>query len=235
MLALLVCGAAVAMSELTEEKTYSWRYRMTVNVDTPEGLKTGSAVREVAVTFKPRPGYSPNPYHASHTMRGEAVAVDLGERGVLFALITFDSYPEVTATFEGPPAFTLEGAEFYSALKDAKAALDPARYPSYPALVTFADPDDPKSVQSVMTFERTGKLKDGTFAVTEDQTEELFGEGVRVESITVEMTDDPVTWGVVEMFLPKNFREEITDNWRKLPMHERGRLVDLINFKQGTE
>ncbi|GAB5512216.1 MAG: hypothetical protein Rhims3KO_36170 [Hyphomicrobiales bacterium] len=233
--ALLIGGAAVAMSELTEEKTYSWRYRMTVNVETPEGLKSGSGVREVEVTFKPRPGYSPNPYHASHRMRGEAVPVDLGERGVLFALITFDSYPEVTSTFEGPPAFTLEGAEFYSALKNAKATLDPLRYPSYPGLVTFVDPDDPKSVQSVMTFKRTGRLKDGTFAVAEDRTEELFGEGVRIESITVEMTDDPVDWGRVDAFFPDNFWESFGEWWKSLDMRERSRLAHNFSFKTGEQ
>ncbi len=228
------------MSELTEETVYSWRYRITVNVDTPEGLKSGSAVREVEVTFKPRPEYTPHPYHSSHKMRGEAVAVDLGERGVLFALITPDSYPEVTATFRGPPAFTLEGAEFYSDLKDAKATLDPTRYPNYPQLVTFTDPDDPKSVENILTIERVGKgystkIWDRVYKVTENRMDELFGDGVRIESITVEMTDDPVTWGVVETYLPKNFKEEITDNWRNLPMQERGRLADLIRFKQGQE
>jgi hypothetical protein len=41
-------GFAYAASELSSDnKTYSWRYKMTVEVETPEGIKTGSAVRQM--------------------------------------------------------------------------------------------------------------------------------------------------------------------------------------------
>lgn len=35
-----------------------------------------------------------------------------------------------------------------------------------------------------------------------DHFEELFGEGVKLKSITLEITDEPVTWGVVDEWLP---------------------------------
>ena len=41
---ILTAGTAFAMSDLYVSGT--WRYRITVEVETPEGLKSGSAVRE---------------------------------------------------------------------------------------------------------------------------------------------------------------------------------------------
>ncbi len=63
---------------------WEWRYKVTLTVETPEGLKTGYAVREHS--YEPPLFYFPNGVGSSRTF-GEAVAVDLGERGYLFALI----------------------------------------------------------------------------------------------------------------------------------------------------
>jgi hypothetical protein len=43
----LLLGIAVAEAAEVTPLAGSWRYKMTVEVETPEGLKTGSAVREV--------------------------------------------------------------------------------------------------------------------------------------------------------------------------------------------
>ena len=56
ILGVLIIGGvtfAYAMSELNGNKSYSWRYKMTVEIETPEGIKTGSAVREVTILFTP--------------------------------------------------------------------------------------------------------------------------------------------------------------------------------------
>lgn len=58
---------------------------MTITVDTPEGLKSGSAVREVFVQYQP--GFMGVQAGGHATLRGEAVEVDLGARGKLFALM----------------------------------------------------------------------------------------------------------------------------------------------------
>ena len=42
---VLVAGTAFAMSDYIVPST--WRYKITVEVETPEGIKSGSAVREV--------------------------------------------------------------------------------------------------------------------------------------------------------------------------------------------
>ncbi len=39
--------------------------------------------------------------------------------------------------------------------------------------------------------------------------EDVFGEGVKLKSITVEITDEPVTWGVVDKVFACRFTEEM--------------------------
>lgn len=165
-----------------ESKVYGWRYKMTVSVETPEGLKTGSAVREVSVKFEPRPGYKPQPYHVTTKVKGEAVVVDLGERGVLFALIDPDDYRFIFEAFPGPPGLTLEGAEFYSGLpvgKEGKALS------KLPWLVTFLDRSEPKTIT----------------AITKDNITDIFGEGVILKDVNVAIASDAVTWGTLRNYL----------------------------------
>jgi hypothetical protein len=68
--ALSACGTAPEV-----------HYRMTIEVDTPEGLKTGSSVW----AWRIAKGGLGNPY--SGRFRGQAITVDLGERGTLFGLL----------------------------------------------------------------------------------------------------------------------------------------------------
>ncbi|MCB9988267.1 MAG: hypothetical protein H6868_02910 [Rhodospirillales bacterium] len=194
---IILTGAAVAyaMGETAGNKSYSWRYKMTVTVETPEGLKSGSAVRQIDIKIEPRPGYRPHPYYASHKMKGEAVVVDLGKRGLLFAITSSDSYPEVTDTFKGPSLFTIEGGEYYSKLKGVKAPVLPK---DMPWMVHFTDLNNPLTVEIVKGNVFDIKQQKG---VPVDDFERVFGEGVKLHSVTVEMTDEPVTWGI-EQVLP---------------------------------
>ncbi len=98
----------------------SWRYRMTVTVETPEGLKTGSAVREI-VAIKV---HGTKVSGSAKVSKGEAVVVDLGKRGVLFALITGGKFgPDYghSIVFDAfrfeHGGLTPEGISHYSSLK----------------------------------------------------------------------------------------------------------------------
>ena len=42
---ILILGGAVAAVAMSGKNNNTWRYKMIVEVETPEGLKTGSAVR----------------------------------------------------------------------------------------------------------------------------------------------------------------------------------------------
>ena len=221
----VLAGLTYAASELSDNnKRYSWRYKMTVEIDTPEGVKSGSAVREVSMVFEPRPHNPSRPYHSTIDVKGEAVVINLGQRGAVFAIIRSGAYAAVTRTIAGPPPGMIEGAEFYSSLEiGTKAQMESKRYPD---LCTFTDLNDPLSVKLV---------KGGRFSVEaqkylmEDNFEELFGDGVSLKSISVEITDESVTWGIDEVLpwltaLKKNkarlngsnsvavFTNELTDN-----------------------
>lgn len=209
----------------------SWNYKMTVIVETPEGVVTGSSVREMSNVT--RRSYLPEVGNPA-SVKGEAVIVDLGKRGVLFALISENSDMEFYNAYShlwSRGGSTPEGIRFYAQMPvGTKGTLNPVMPPGYPKLVAFKNINDPKSVIEAQIWERKA---DGKFFLKEDRMEELFGAGVKLKDITLEITDEPVTWGRIDAYLPINFYEMIVRDWQKFPMEERGRLVDLITFKQG--
>ena len=207
---VFIAGTALAMGQVPSEESYNWRYKMTVTVETPEGDVSGSAVREIQNSLHGPPlSQQGNPAR----VRGEAVVVDLGERGVLFALIGDGTDLEFYSSFREPNGHggaTPEGIKYYASMPAGeRAEIGTDRYLQ---LVTFTDMEDPKSVALVYDravcawakeppAECEGVMKSGTYTAV-DRFEELFGEGVRLKEITIEITEQPVTWGVVDHFLP---------------------------------
>lgn len=184
---------ALLLAACTDD-TPTYRYRLTVEVDTPEGLRTGSSVIEVA-TRTVRPGSNPSGIAVSFKVRGEAAAVDLGERGVLFALLKSEGTSEWAARIMMllSPKYAGEGfIERFDNMHDLVGVIElPRTFPrhgfldersAYPMLVTFGDLADPTTVARV----------------DPDDLADSFGEGVSLRRITVEMTDDPVTTGIGE-------------------------------------
>lgn len=168
-----------------------WRYKITVSVETPEGVKAGSAVREVRVID----GIQLTPEsHPSISVKGEAVVVDLGERGVLFATLDGDAaYHAVFYTFPSPaPGLTPEGIRYYDGLDETEAVPIHSNY--LPKMVAFEDLDEPTSVRLVYDQTYTGKFGDKlpSFDIT-DNFETVFGEGVKLKNVTIQMADEPVT------------------------------------------
>lgn len=188
----VVTLTGVACADTSAVPTASWRYKMTVTVETPEGLKTGSAAREVIIPSGLNRIYP--------KVKGEAVVVDLGKRGVLFALMRGPlsgpdyGYHVVFDVFPSPnPPLTPEGVNYYKTLKSAKAVLTPEQYPMF---VRFKDINNPKTVENVLDFERIGDGYPIHYRIKADHTEEMFGQGVKIKQVTLEMTDEPVTWGI---------------------------------------
>lgn len=226
---LFVCGLCLSACKESDadHKAYSWHYKMIVTVETPEGVVTGSTVREMsnAVPRLDLPDVG-NPAE----VKGEAVVVDLGKRGILFTLISSDSDMEFYNAFPVSGPSTLKGIKYYASLPlGTKGTINPERNPGYPKLVTFTDLNDPKSVTLVQVWERDKK---GYFHLKEDRMAELFGEGVKLKDITFEITDEPVMWGIVDGYLPDAL-QELKENWKKLPYSEKERIYELITFKQG--
>lgn len=87
--ALMVCSVSLSISSCAGAGGVSndkIRYKVTVTVETPEGIKTGSAVREASRYTEPSilPDQGGSFYRVTS---GEAVIIDLGAHGVLFSLL----------------------------------------------------------------------------------------------------------------------------------------------------
>lgn len=193
----------------------SWRYKLTVEIDTPEGIKTGSAVREVQVkAYRPRFGKDRGETGAgggNEFAKGEAVVIDLGERGQVFALlntyshgsdgwryIVFEAFPPP----KGIAPLDSAGIKYYANL--APKGPVPLGVPQYPVFVRFRDPKDPKSVENLMDIGRCPGTRGYPVkrCLKEDRLSEAFGVGVELKSISIEMTEEPVTIGAVVKYLP---------------------------------
>lgn len=159
----------------------TWRYKMTVVVETPEGLKTGYAVRQIGQYTDINIG---DVGGGAAGATGEAVVVDLGKRGKLFMTIGEDFY-FIFEAFPFDGANTPAGMEYYSHLKDAKASILKLER-TVPQLVMFTDLNDPKTVRSIDLRKLSA----------------TFGAGVYLQDITVETTDEPMTLNVVDQALP---------------------------------
>lgn len=187
--ASLLPGCAFA-----EDKAPDYRYRLTVEVDTPEGLKTGSSVIEVRQSLV-RSGGSPANQAVERRVRGEAVAVDLPGGKTLFALLRSDNNVDWASYVYVYLAPQNKGESFANQLDNVLEVTGeqvlPRMWPpvawipersAYPMMVTFGDLADPTSVAEV----------------DPDNMAATFGEGVRLKRVTVELTDDPVTTGIEE-------------------------------------
>ncbi|MGJ8573382.1 MAG: hypothetical protein ACSHXI_22075 [Hoeflea sp.] len=158
----------------------AWHQKLFVTVETPDGVKTGSSV--VLVGLHDTTGNEwmtlPQARGARYELTGEAVVLELAPGRYLFALLK--GLPYATNVFfpDEPPVETAP------ALAEMRASreLSPKQYP---LLVTFADIDDPASVQRV----------------DPDDLAAHFGPGYALSSITLAITDEKVTKGRVEAVL----------------------------------
>jgi hypothetical protein len=187
-----VLCAVLALAGCERSETY--RYKLTLSVDTPAGVKTGFNVVELRyfdVNFPER--------GEMHDTRGEALYIDLGPgRRPLIALLTrirradevgknMDSH----LWLEDSPSLVLAkvclgGAGNLDWIEIATAFNERCRRPlsiptsDLPELVTFRDVSDPKSVM----------------LVDPNNLPATLGPGVSWRSMTLQTTDEPLTKGI---------------------------------------
>ena len=179
-------AGAVLLSRCGGRKEY--RYKMTVEVETPQGVKSGSSVWAI-MPYETNSLVGPQ---AAVDFRGEAVVVDIAPGQSLFALLTSaDGDPDYAKQLPGRAL----GSRFLADEDDDVQWCDSADlYPSapktvglartnpLPKLVTFRDMRDPASVQKV----EPGAL------------DTAFGPGVKLRRIILQATDEDVTTGIGE-------------------------------------
>lgn len=186
------------------QKIYTWKtplslkYRLTINIETPEGVKSGSTVQEI---FYP-PADNENIYNPYNqgVPRGEAAFIDLGERGTVFAIMQDPANARnrflglIRTVFPTVPIVHdqsryQEVLQHYNDLSGVKDEVPPEHYPMF---VYFKNINDPQSIELV--YERKQGSRKDMKQVDTDRFEEVFGKGVRIKSMIMEMTDDPLEW-----------------------------------------
>lgn len=175
---LLCMGAMLTSCNYRHEE---FRYRMTVEVETPQGLRAGSSVIEVKLS---EPGKGGLPMAGSNArVRGEAVAVDLPGGRVLFALLRNPDDGKSAAVYPyealKPSRYRGEYA-LTERTKEMKRIRGAGVLPeqSYPMFITFDDLADPMSVKRVDPADLAN----------------TFGTGVNLRRIEIEMVNGPVTF-----------------------------------------
>ena len=169
---------------------WRWHQELTVSVITPQGLKTGRAVTAARIEFPPKwTGVGDAAGMQRGGVTGEAAVLDLGNGRYLFALL--QGYTEWTAwsaffpELEGKPLSRKEIAPYLDRLVASTGQTRELKRAQYPLLVTFDDINNPASVR---------RVEPGNLAAT-------FGDGYRLNAITLSITDEPVTKGQVEKVL----------------------------------
>ncbi|MEQ1718867.1 MAG: hypothetical protein ABL907_23265 [Hyphomicrobium sp.] len=216
----------------TAYPTVTHRYRLTLVADDNGKPVTGSSVIEASYWKAPMFMLSPAEYGSS--ARGEAVAVDFGEKGVLFALLKGEDVHSdaswIVRTAFGIERFSPPDAE----LRKLRALRGSTELPfsSLPILVRFRDINDPKTVE---------RVDPNNLAAS-------FGPGVKLINVTIEIvhsglwplnvfgiTGTPLTTGIEKQlaWLP-NYYDKLLDGDRTHGAGAENRLANSLgsgNFK----
>jgi len=158
--------------------TYSYRYRLTIEVDTPEGLKSGSSVIETTVRDDTESWGPPEARMVRSRTKGEAVFVDLGSGKHVIALLVMGPTGADDPDFNRllPNLFPHRELNEMRSWQDRKGQFTVAAN-LVPTLVILPDVNSPTTAQ----------------VVRPDEFETVFGPGVRFRRAWVEMTRDPIT------------------------------------------
>jgi hypothetical protein len=185
LLAALVIGDQIRINRPAH------KYRLAIEVETPEGRKSASSV----VAVHPDRSYA---RRGQTRTLGDAIFVDLGQGKNLVALLAHIDNNKLE--LEGINYVALRAHTAASGKRvsfnamSAQTGIVPVKAELVPVLVTFADPANPASAR----------------AVAPDDAEAVLGKGYRLQGITAEvvpngfwpidfggMLGEPVTRGIV--------------------------------------
>jgi hypothetical protein len=167
--------------------TTTWNQRLTLVIETSHGEVRGSAVTRVTKTESSGSLVLPEARGVRSKVTGEAVFVEVAPGRFLFALLSGSDEEKRDATHWVDLAYQLRDVESHSGAM-AKLRSQPNDRPvplppeGWPMLVTFDDITKPETVRRVDPADLAA----------------VFGEGVRLKAVTLEITREAVTEGRVE-------------------------------------
>ena len=176
---ILAGVVVVLLGACSEPGETEYRYKLTVEVETPEGVRSGFAVRQVNWSAGKKLSQEADTSSMSH--KGEAVMVDLPNGETLFALMSPDG--------QETPMLGFGSARQETGSEGSVNVLSPPKRPEvehgksgYPRLVRFSNINDPKTIE---------KVNPANLAAS-------FGTGYRLKRITAQVVDEEVTEKVAE-------------------------------------
>jgi hypothetical protein len=186
--ALVLFLSVLTLSSCTNET--SWNQRLTLVIETPEGEVRGSAVTRVTKTETSGSLVLMEARGVRSEVEGEAVAVEVAPGKFLFALLSGSGEEKRDATQWVRSAYQLSeadshGGEMMKLLTQPHDTPVPLPPEAWPLLVTFDDITKPETVRKV----------------DPEDLAAVFGEGVRLKAVTLEITEEAVTEGRVERVL----------------------------------
>lgn len=201
--------------------SYSWHQKMTVEVEVDGQVYAGSSVVEMHVSGNPDIGYVTRV--RSYELHGEAVVVELPKDQYLFALLTYDVF-DTGRVFHDLVGGVVSEPEkgWASRIGDVEEvrAIDPK---DFALLVTFTDIKDPKTVKEVDPKNLAA----------------IFGPGVSLKRIVLEITEEDVTEGKIGLVLKwlDTVGDGMLDGRKISTIRAENRLAnDLsrLNFRRGN-
>ncbi len=173
------CARAVSFSDETI------RYKMIVEVDTPEGIKTASAVREA--TRHREPSILPEQGGTTYNItKGEAVVVDLKRSGIFFVLLGGER--EAKAVFQ---SLSRDKKQPHQSIK--------LSLPDYPRFIRFQDLNNPSTIESIS--HHNNKNMPNGYGGNALALQSVFGSDFSLLSISIHETDESDK-SVVATYLP---------------------------------
>ena len=229
---VMFCGLPVALF-IHNQLPIKIHHRFTLKIESNGTVHTGSGVIETVwyPGLKIGSAWFGNVWNAH--VRGEAVAVDLEDRGTLFALLTGPATPEAggrPGDFfypHDPERLSLEAfgvdkiktdvmtRDFLNEISKRRDTVD-LPLDKLPMLVRFTNLSDPRSVERVDPNDLPAS----------------FGPGVRMVSATLAVTDDPVTTGIEKKLVWLPTSDEASQN-KELRLQKELRLNDDLRSKRG--
>lgn len=176
LLTLAACGSG--SSDWSGETFPPYRYKLTAEVETPQGARSGSSVIQVQWFTKPK---ALGPMGGGgFQVTGEAAAVDVAPGQTLFVLLnsrTDPDWPAYAAGVFGQVADMTDVSRDPQQLWYPKGDPRGKGEPNIPYLVRFRDIRNPMSIEEV----------------DPDDLQKSFGAGIKLKTLNLQITDHPVT------------------------------------------
>lgn len=209
LLAVIVIGDQIRMNRPAH------KYRLTVEVETPEGVKSASSV----VSVHPYRGYQPG---GKTTSRGDAVMIDLGGGRNLAALMLHDDKGNADfdgANFVAMRAYQAAGRKISFRDVGHQTGAVPVTGELMPVLASFGNTRDASSI---------ARLKPDDFSP--------LGQGIKLRAVNVEAVPN----GLWPLDFGGAFGEPVTRTiTEKLPWSENegdaARAVIAVGFSEAIE